>query len=170
MGLELTHCSRSHRLPCGVCHGLQPTVGTLFKMTDEVLNQSFFGALPLSYGVVISIDADGTRTHNIRLGTHGLQLGSRSCTQCSDEVWTRGTPCGSRTRRPHDAAPDSLDGHDGLQTGSRCVSVFNCPTKERRDCRLAATGSQPVMESRPAVGPFDDTTDEEVVRTRHFRM
>ena len=39
-----------HRFPCCVCHGLQPSVGTCLKTTDEVMNQSRYGALPLSYG------------------------------------------------------------------------------------------------------------------------
>ena len=48
------------------------------EMTDEVVNQSRYGALPLSYGAAITSRAGGIRTHNLRLRKHVLQLGSRS--------------------------------------------------------------------------------------------
>jgi hypothetical protein len=47
------------------------------QMTDEVVNQSRYGALPLSYDAAIASRAGGIRTHNLRLPKHVLQLGSR---------------------------------------------------------------------------------------------
>jgi len=40
---------------------------------DEVVNQSRYGALPLSYGAAIASRAGGTRTHNPRVTNHVLQ-------------------------------------------------------------------------------------------------
>ena len=99
-------------------------------MTDEGLNQSVFGALPLSYGVVAKYDAGGTRTHNIRLVKHGLQLGSRSWTQSSDEgvgqrYFRTGIEPANRRGDPQTHWTES----DGLQTGSRCVSVVKMPNE-----------------------------------------
>ena len=54
------------------------------QMTDEVVNQSRYGALPLSYGAAFASRAGGIRTHNLRLRKHVLQLGSRSRSPC---VW-----------------------------------------------------------------------------------
>ena len=78
--------------------------GCIRKVTDEVVNQRLFGALPLSYGAtVISSGAGGTRTHNRRLQGHVLQLGSRSsCFQCPTKLlaetrrgWGDVVPAGS---------------------------------------------------------------------------
>ena len=51
-------------------------------MTDEVVNQSRYGALPLSYGAAISSRAGGIRTHNLRLVMHVLQSGSQPRSPC----------------------------------------------------------------------------------------
>ncbi len=53
--------------------------GRRFKMTDEVVEPETYGALPLSYGARLASRAGGTRTHNLRGMSHGLQSGSRSC-------------------------------------------------------------------------------------------
>lgn len=226
MGLEPTHCSRSHRLPCGVCHGLQPTVGALFKNDRRGVESEFFrcstvelrrrfGDLRLEFRDLrttmespfphasglkphTSSDADGTRTHNIRLGKHGLQLGSRSCTQNSDEVWTRGTSVRESNPPIAEAIPRRTGritwtpDRRSLRFCSEMPNEVFAETSPARThmrpsvgtrtgvserCRRAHRAGSPqigylrivivTMESRQSVGPYDDTADEELVRTRH---
>ena len=47
-------------------------------VTDEVVNQRRYGALPLSYGAASTSGDGGIRTHNTRLFKHVLQFSSRS--------------------------------------------------------------------------------------------
>ena len=56
-------------------------------VTDEVVNQRRYGALPLSYGAASTSGDGGIRTHNTRLFKHVLQFSSRS--YCGgDEGWS----------------------------------------------------------------------------------
>ena len=56
-------------------------------VTDEVMNQRRYGALPLSYGATSANCAGGIRTHNPRVMSHVLQSGSRSLC-VGDEGWS----------------------------------------------------------------------------------
>ena len=54
-----------------------------YKMTDEVVT----GESPLSRLSYTFGKGGGTRTHNLRIGNHVLQVGSRSW-MSGDEVWS----------------------------------------------------------------------------------
>jgi hypothetical protein len=76
------------------------------KTINEVMCQRIYGALPLSYGAydLHQSRAGGTRTHDIRLLMHVLQLGSRSLSLvATKEIEQTHFQVGARTYQHRDA-------------------------------------------------------------------
>ena len=74
-------------------------LGCVSKVTDEVVNQRIYGALPLSYSVVVQSDASGIRTH-----TPGSQ--SMYSKSAVGHVWSA-TKCVGQTNSVRELLPQT---------------------------------------------------------------